>query len=41
VKMLLVLLHGQATVERGFSINKEEIVELRINMLRVLWHKVS
>ena len=27
VKMVLVLSHGQATVERGFSINKEEIVE--------------
>ena len=25
--MLLVLSHGQATVERGFSINKEVIVE--------------
>lgn len=27
VKMLLVLSHGQASVERGFSINKELIVE--------------
>ena len=27
VKMLLVLSHGQATVERGFCINKEVIVE--------------
>jgi len=27
VKMLLVLSHGQATAERGFSINKEVIVE--------------
>lgn len=27
VKILLVLSHGQASVERGFSINKELIVE--------------
>lgn len=27
VKMLLVLSHGQASMERGFSINKEIIVE--------------
>jgi len=27
VKMLLMLSHGQATVERGFSINKEVVVE--------------
>jgi len=27
VKMLLVLSHGQATVEKGFSINKEVVVE--------------
>ena len=27
VKVLLVLSHGQASVERGFSINKEMIVE--------------
>jgi len=30
VKMLLILLHGQATVERGFSISKQaEEVHLR------------
>ena len=27
VKMLLVLSHGQATVERGFSVNKQMEVE--------------
>ena len=27
VKMCLVLSHGQATVERGFSVNKEVEVE--------------
>jgi len=27
VKMLLVLSHGQATIERGFWINKQVIVE--------------
>ena len=27
VQVLLVLSHGQATVERGFSINKEVVVE--------------
>ena len=27
VKLLLLMSHGQATVERGFSINKEVVVE--------------
>jgi len=30
MKMFLVLSHGQATVERGFSVNKEVVVENQI-----------
>jgi hypothetical protein len=31
VKQILLLSHGQATVERGFSINKEVVVENQLN----------
>jgi len=34
VKMLLVLSHGQAAVERGFSINKQVICRLRLLLPR-------
>jgi len=35
VRMLLVLSHGQAAVERGFSINKQYTIIQTINHMRL------
>ena len=40
VQLLLVLSHGQASVERGFSVNKELEVENLANQSLVAQHLV-
>lgn len=39
-KMVFILSHGQAFVERGFSINKELIVENQVNVSLIAQRRV-